>query len=180
MRYVALLRGINVGGKNKIAMPDLRAAFEQAGFTGVETYINSGNVLFSTESIDTEAITLQCKTLLQEKFNIDTSVAVISAPDLLAAMENAPAWWNQDADAKHNAIFVISPATAEDIIAEVGAHKPEYEQVGSYSPIIFWTAPVKTFSRTRWPKVVGTSVYSSITIRNANTANKLVELLRRP
>jgi uncharacterized protein (DUF1697 family) len=71
---------------------------------------------------------------------------------------------------------VIPPAEASSIIADVGAVKPEYEKVAAYETVIFWSAPLATFSRTRWSKIVGTKAYQDVTIRNANTARKLLEL----
>lgn len=61
-------------------------------------------------------------------------------------------------------------------MAEVGEAKPDYENVAAVHPIIFWSAPIKTFGRTRYSKIVGTKAYQSITIRNANTTLKLAEL----
>ncbi|MDF2685944.1 MAG: hypothetical protein K0S55_1125, partial [Clostridia bacterium] len=77
---------------------------------------------------------------------------------------------------KHNAIFIIQPATAEEVAADVGEIKPEYEKLYAYNDILFWFASIKTVSRTRWSKVVGTKLYQNITIRNANTTRKLLEL----
>lgn len=179
MNYIALLRGINVGGNNKISMPELKAAFQRAGFTEVSTYINSGNVLFSSGETDVLHLMEVCHQLIQDAFGLDIAVNIVSADELLEALQNAPDWWNAAADAKHNAMFVIPPASAEDIMGEVGAIKPEYEKVGSHGQVIFWSAPIQTFSHTRWSKVVGTRAYASITIRNANTALKLGELARR-
>ena len=73
---------------------------------------------------------------------------------------------------------MIPPVTVEDVFKEVGEIKPEYEKVGSFGNVIFWSAPLETFSHTRWGSVVGKSVYQKITIRNANTVKKLVELCR--
>lgn len=98
---------------------------------------------------------------------------MIAQQDIAAALAHVPTWWNKDKESKHNAIFVIPPATAQDIFAAVGEAKPEYEQVAYHGQVIFWSAPLKTFSRTRWAKVTGTAAYRSITIRNANTAIKL-------
>lgn len=179
MRYIALLRGINVGGKNKLPMPELRAAFEAHGFGSVSTYINSGNVLFSSDETNLLALKEECQTLIQSDFHMNIPVAVISAQVLADAMAHAPSWWNISKDSKHNAIFVIPPATAEEVCAQVGDIKPEYEQVDYYGSVIFWSAPIKTFSRTRWSKVVGSAVYGSITIRNANTTLKLKELANK-
>lgn len=175
-RYIALLRGINVGGKNKISMPELKKMFENSGYQDVTTYINSGNVIFSSETEDKEEIKKICESAITNQFSLNIIVTVISAKDLSAALNNAPAWWDHDEQSKHNAIFVIPPATATEIMNEVGIAKEKYEQVGYYGQVIFWSAPIKTFSKTRWSKIVGKSAYNSVTIRNANTAKKLLQL----
>ena len=175
MRYIALLRGINVGGNNKVSMSDLRICFEQAGFKSVRTYINSGNVIFDTAIGDTVELVALCESAIEKQFGFHVVCAVISSADLQDALLHAPSWWGID-DAKHNAIFVIAPRTVEDVMADVGAEKPEYERVAAYHPVIFWTAPLQTFGRTRYSKIVGTSAYQSITIRNANTTKKLARL----
>ncbi|MCE5342032.1 MAG: DUF1697 domain-containing protein [Eubacteriales bacterium] len=172
-KYIALLRGVNVGGNNIIPMPSLKAAFEEAGFAEVSTYINSGNIIFSSENENLLALQQKCHHAILHAFQLDIAVAVISAKDLREALEHAPKWWDKDDEAKHNAIFVIAPADAEAVMESVGEAKPEYEQVAHYGQVIFWSAPIKTFSRTRWAKIVSTSAYQTITIRNANTAKKL-------
>lgn len=175
-RYIALLRGINVGGNNKIVMPELKAAFERQEFKNVVTYINSGNILFDS-GLELQAVKTACESLLEKDFGLKITVGIISASDLIEALEHAPEWWNNGADSKHNAIFVIPPATAEEVCASVGEAKPEYENVAFHSNVIFWSAPIKTFSHTRWSKVVtNKSVYNLITIRNANTVLKLAAM----
>lgn len=178
-KYIALLRGVNVGGNNKISMPELKCSFERQGFENVVTYINSGNILFDS-GLDLQSAMATCKEVIQADFGLDITVGMISATDLVEAMKCAPAWWNTDAESKHNSIFVILPITAAEVIASVGDAKPEYEQVTSYGNVIFWSAPIQTFSRTRWSKVVqNKAVYNQITIRNANTALKLAALAER-
>lgn len=176
-KYVALLRGVNVGGKNKIPMGLLKAAFEGAGFDGVSTYINSGNIFFASDEEDSLALQTQCREIIMDAFGLDIAVAVISREELSDALNNAPSWWDKDADAKHNAIFVIAPAAAGSVMEAVGDAKPDYEKVAFRGPVIFWSAPRETFSRTRWSKVSGSAAYSSITIRNANTAKKILQLM---
>ena len=154
--YIALLRGINVGGKNKIAMSELKAAFEENDYSNVSTYINSGNIIFSSHSDNEAKIKKKCEHIIADKFKLNIPVAIISVQDLSDALKNAPAWWDADNQSKHNAIFVISPAAVEEVMEQVGVSKPEYEQVGHYGQVIFWSAPLKTFSRTRWSKIVGT------------------------
>ena len=176
MRYIALLRGINVGGKNKVPMADLRTCFEAVGFKNVRTYINSGNVIFDSQETDLTNLVRTCEQSIATRFGFAVRVSVISNEQLSRALTHAPNWWDKDLGTKHNAIFVIAPATAKDIIKAVGEVKPEYEQVASHENVIFWSAPIRTFGRSRWAKIVGTAAYQDVTIRNANTTKKLLEL----
>lgn len=176
IKYVAFLRGINVGGKNKVPMPELKLLFEQNGFADVMTYINSGNVIFSSVKNNEEELKKKCESLISDKFRFKTPVTIVSIKDLLAALNNAPPWWNTDESSKHNAIFVIPPVTIKEVFEQVGTIKPEYEKVDYYGRVIFWSAPINL--KTRWSKVVGSSVYDSITIRNANTVNKILQLTK--
>jgi len=177
MKYVALLRGINVGGNNKVSMAELKNCFEAEGFENVTTYINSGNVIFEFTGVDIAELVKICEKAIEKRFGFHVVCSVISASELREALENAPDWWNKG-DAKHNAIFVIAPKTTGEIMAEVGEARTEYENVAAYHPIIFWTAPLETFGRTRYGKIVSSQSYKSVTIRNANTTNKLAELCR--
>jgi len=174
LTYIALLRGVNVGGNNKIDMKQLRAAFLEAGYVNVRTYINSGNVIFSSDR-DAETVQSNCEAAISERFGLNIAVALLTAEELEDALAHAPDWWGLRDDAKHNAIFVIPPATAKDVCAEVGEIKPEYEKCAYYGKLIFWSAPMETFSRTRWGTVSKRTAYQKITIRNSNTAFKLLE-----
>ncbi len=176
-RYIALLRGVNVGGNNKVSMPLLKKSFEEIGFLDVVTYINSGNIIFSCEEVDEEDLQSQCRRVISDVFQLNISVCVISAKDLSAAMENVPTWWGNDSESSHNAIFVIKPVDAKVLVEQNSDIKPEYENIASYGQVIFWSAPVRTFSKTRWSKVVSSSAYASVTIRNANTTRKLLQLV---
>ena len=175
-RYIALLRGVNVGGKNKIAMPELKLAFERHGFKNVLTYINSGNILFDSD-LEECAVKTTCEALIKGDFGLTIRVGIITADELHEALSKAPEWWDNDPKSKHNALFVISPMTAEEVWKQVGEVKPEYENVANYGKVIFWSAPIVTFSRTRWSKIAqNRAIYNAITIRNANTAKKLEAL----
>ena len=174
-KYIALLRGINVGGKNMIDMKQLKAAFAEVGFSDVRTYINSGNVLFSSD-MDVTEVLVASQRLIKERFSLDIALVILTYEELSDLLDHAPEWWGKDPDTRHNAMFVIAPATAEGICAEVGEIKPEYEKCAYYGRLIFWSAPVKTFSRTRWGKVSSMAAYQKITVRNSNTAYKLLKL----
>ena len=175
-KYIAFLRGVNVGGKNKVSMAELKDLFEQNGFDNVVTYINSGNIIFSSDDTDEKKLKKTCEDLIAKRFQLSIPVSIISVNDLVTALNHAPSWWGQGKDSKHNAIFILPPTTVADVFSEVGEIKPDYEKVDYCGRIIFWSAPIKTFSRTRWSKIVGSSLYNSITIRNANTVKKLMQI----
>lgn len=179
MKYIALLRGINVGGNNKISMVDLRNCFESAGLENISTYINSGNVIFDSAEDDKTTLIELCEKAIEKRFGFRVVCSVIAAAELEGALAHAPDWWGEDSKSSHNAMFVIAPATPKSIMAELGDFNSEYEKIATYGPIIFWSAPVKTFGRTRYSKIVGTAAYRSITIRNANTTRKLAALCGR-
>jgi len=175
-QYIALIRGINVGGKNAVSMTSLKDALVSRGFENVSSYINSGNIIFESKDTDLAVFTSTFEKILLSKFSVVTRVAVLSAKELHDSWHHAPTWWGVDSNSKHNAIFVIAPADAEQVKAEAGDAKPEYEKIDAFGHVIFWSAPLSTFSRTRWSKIVGTDAYNKITIRNFNTTKKLVDL----
>lgn len=176
-RYIALLRGVNVGGNNPVPMARLKAAYERAGFSQVRTYINSGNVIFASEERDQVALKKISEQLILEEFGLDIAVAILSAKELAQALAGAPDWWGTQEGCKHNALFVIHPATPEEIMAQVGEINPDYEKLGSCGQVIFWSAPIATFSKVRWIKIVSSAAYQLVTIRNSNTARKLLALV---
>lgn len=157
-------------------MAELKECFESLGFEEVSTYINSGNVIFTTNKTDKAKLVLKCEAAIEKQFGFHVICSVITAQELHDAVSHAPSWWGKDPKQTNNALFIIAPATAKEVMEEVGEPKPEYEKVAAYEPVIFWTAPRETFGRTQYSKIVGTKAYQSVTIRNANTTRKLAEL----
>src|SRR3954469_8658023 len=99
-RYAALLRGINVGGKNLISMADLRAAFEEHGCTDVSTYIQSGNVLFETDR-PAKGLETEIETMLERRFAVPLLVVVRSHAQLRSIVDKAPHGFGQAPDTYH-------------------------------------------------------------------------------
>ncbi len=176
--YIALLRGINVGGKNKVSMALLKTAFEELGFTEVRTYINSGNVIFKSEPSDKIELINLCEKVIAKHFGLAIPVCIISAAELADALSHSPDWWDTDCDVEmiHQAIFLIPPMTAAEAIKAVGEVNDITEKVSHHQNVIFWSAAKATFGKTRWSKISGKSVYNKVTIRNANTSKKLLAL----
>jgi uncharacterized protein (DUF1697 family) len=177
MKFIAFLRGINVGGKNKINMAELKTCFENLNFRNVVTYINSGNIIFESDQPDASELITVCEQAILNQFKLNITCLVMPAQKFLEALKKAPDWWGAGGESKHNAILVIPPQKAEATVTEIGQVKPEYEKVAFFDSIIFWSAPLKTFSRTRYSKIVGTKLYARLTIRGSSTINKLAGML---
>ena len=92
-RYIAFLRGINISGKNKMPMAELRQGFERLDYTEVKTYLNSGNVIFSSNEADTIKITRRIEEMIKNQFGLDIPVFVISREELEDILYHAPGWW---------------------------------------------------------------------------------------
>ena len=175
-RYIALLRGVNISGKNKVPMAELKKGFEELGFAEVRTYLNSGNVIFSSDEGNIEGFTNQIETMIQRFFGFDIPVFVISKEALEDILAYAPDWWgNEDKATYDNLIFIIPPATFADVFGEIGEPKEEFEKIKNYKEAVFWSFSRKDYQKTNWwPKTASTNISAKLTIRTANTVRKIV------
>lgn len=177
MKYLALLRGINVGGNNKVAMSELRTCFERAGFTGVSTYINSGNIFFESDETDLVDLVHRCEAAIEKTFGFMVVVTVISQDAYKDAMRHAPSWWADGTPATRNdALFVIPPATTQEVLDELTKKISRVDKLDSRGQVVFWTLPMADYGKSVVPKIVGTPIYKRITIRSSTTAKKLLDL----
>lgn len=177
MKYLALLRGINVGGNNKVAMSELRACFEQAGFTHVSTYINSGNIFFESNDTDVVKLVRQCEDVIEETFGFAVVVMVISRSDYTDALAHAPSWWANGTDnTRNDALFVIPPTTADEVLSELQKKTSSVDKLAAYGQVVFWTLPMADYNKSVVPKMIGTPIYKRVTMRSSTTAKKLLGL----
>ncbi len=179
-KFVALLRGINISGKNKIPMQELRLGFESLGYKEVVTYLNSGNVIFSSNINDKVKISNDIYKMLENKFNLKIPVFVIKSDELNNLLSNKPDWWGTgDKNIYDNIIFIIPPTTYKDVYETLGEPKIELEKIKEYKNNIFWSYDLKNYRKTNWwSKTASTIIRNSITIRTANTMKKVLELCR--
>lgn len=178
MKYVALLRGVNVGGNSLVKMADLKAAIEAAGFTDVSTYINSGNVIFSSDEIDKINLAKAITGIIDKTFDLDVKTVVFSADDIAAVVKQMPKGWGSDPEWKYNTLFLIPPYNSSDIIAEIGELKPGIEILEKGEGVLYQAVEFKSFGRTRTGKLASMRCYQQMTIRNYNTTMKLHALLQ--
>ena len=175
-RYVALLRGINISGKNKISMPELKKRFEELGFAEVNTYLNSGNVIFSSDIDDENILSNEIASMIKDRFQLDIPIFIVLQETLKDLLNHAPDWWGDDnKEIYDNLIFIIPPLSFEEIYEEIGNPKAEYEKVQNYKNVIFWSFSRKDYQKTNWwSKTANSNISDKITIRTANTVRKIV------
>ena len=173
-RYIALLRGINISGKNKVVMAELKKEFESLKFEDVKTYLNSGNVIFSSRE-NIEKITKQIEEMLKKNYDFKIPVFVLEQEKLKDILEHAPIWWGSDDKMIYdNLIFMIPPVTFKEVFEEIGEAKEGLEKIQNYKDVIFWSFNRKDYQKTNWwPKTANTNVSKKLTIRTANTVRTL-------
>lgn len=176
--FVALLRGVNVGGKNMIRMGSLKESFEAMGFEGVATYINSGNIIFKAQDVDARKLERSIEEMLSREYKLESKVVVRSFSEMADLVEGLPETWDADARWKYNVIFLRHSIDSENIL---DALKPEsdIEQVVYRPGTLLWSARTSDMGRTSMIKLSGQKLFREMTVRNTNTTRKLYELMKR-
>lgn len=171
MTWVALLRGINVGGHNKVEMSRLKATFERIGLEEVRTYIASGNVVFRTP-LPGPSITSLLEAAIEEDFGFHVKVLVRSADEMAAVAAVLPDAWQNDATAKCDVMFLDPSLDAETVLGELRI-KPGIDEVRAAPGAILWHVDRALVTRSGLLRIVGTPLHASMTVRNSNTFRKL-------
>ena len=176
MKYVLFLRGINVGGKNKVPMADLRNMISSLGYENVITYINSGNILFdSTDNIDIVNVKIsQILNLYPFKIN----KVILTKQEYLEELENLPKWWTDELYRK-DVLFYSEDMEYSIIKERINSMPLNDENVHFGKRAVFWGKfNEKNYLKTAYHKyLIKESFYKSISIRNGRTFMKIVELL---
>ena len=180
MKYIALLRGINVSGKNKISMNELKTELQKYKYQNISTYLNSGNIIFESDIDHKESIMQDIYKIIKNKFSLDIPVFIMTSSDLEDILKNAPEWWGTDnKEIYDHLIFIIPPATYDDVYSALG-NPNEYEKIQEYQNNIFWSYRLKDYRKTNWwSKTASVDIRHSITIRSANTMKKILEICHR-
>ena len=181
MKYIALLRGVNISGKNKVSMNELKIALKENKYKNVATYLNSGNVIFESDKDDKKLIMQDFNRIIKDRFNIEIPVFVMTDKELEDLLNNKPSWWGtENKEIYDNLIFIIPPTQYEEIYNAVGEPKEDIEQIEEYNNYIFWSFSLNGYKRSNWwVKTANTSIKDKITIRTANTIRKVLEICKR-
>ncbi len=177
--YLILLRGINVGGKNRIPMKDLKRCLEDLGFTEVVTYIASGNVILRSDK-SAEKVKALVEEALPKNFKLDSElikVLVMTKSQLKSVIDKKPKGFGESPEKYHSdAIFMMDIDPHEAML--VFSPKEGIDMVWEGSGVIYSQRLSAQRTKSRLSKIVGTTAYKSMTIRNWNTTMKLLEMLK--
>lgn len=175
--YLALLRGINVGGKNIIRMAALKECFEGMGFQNVATYIQSGNVIFDVPELDHDVLTSKIENALSREFNYQSRVVLVPLVELKEAVEGAPKWFGKNAAKyRQDVIFLKKPLSAHEAIKSVSL-KEGVDQAQASKNVLYFARLASKAAQSHLPRIIKQPVYQSMTIRNWNTTTKLFALM---
>ena len=176
--FVALLRGVNVGGNNMISMSSLKKSFEAVGFPHVTTYINSGNIVFTTKEKDARKLEKRIEQMLSKEYELGSRVVVRSLPEMEQLVNNLPRSWSADSRWRYNVIFLRHSIDSEAILADLPANS-DIEEIVYRPGALLWSAQATEMSRTNLAKLSSRKVFLDMTVRNLNTTKKLCDLMKK-
>jgi uncharacterized protein (DUF1697 family) len=180
MKYVALLRGINVGGKNNIPMAALRECLVGLGLPDVSTYIASGNVLIESDKSPTELKAL-IEDALPRCFELDTdiiSVLVLSHDQIKKIIEDKPIGFGESPGEYHSDIVFLMGIDLVEALT-VFSPKDGVDKIWPGTGVIYSQRLSAMRTKSRLNRIVGTPAYKQMTIRSYNTVTKLNKLLEQ-
>lgn len=178
--YVILMRGVNVGGKNKVSMAELRLFLEEQGFSNVATYIQSGNVILQSD-LDAETLTKKIEDGLPGRFKLDSSiikVVALTRDQLQAVIDNKPEGFGEEPEKYYSdAIFLMGIDAAQAMT--VFAPREGVDRVWPGDGVIYSQRLSALRTKSRLNKIMSSPLYKSMTIRSWSTTTKLLDLLKK-
>ena len=178
MRYVLLLRGINVGGKNKVVMADLKADLAELGFQNPVSYINSGNLVFDSENREAK-ITEILTDYFRSTYDFPLPFILISAATLRKEAAQVPDWWRDETAYRRDVLFYLPEAKKDEIEAATADWATDTERLHFGHTAFFYsnTNQADYLKSNYHKKLLKASFYKQLTIRNGKTFQKLLELI---
>jgi uncharacterized protein (DUF1697 family) len=172
VKYVALLRGINVGGKTLVKMADLRTCAEELGLDEVSTFIASGNLLFESRERSAARLETKIERAIEKRFELPVKVVVLDRAAYARIVKAIPKSWAGDKTLRANVAFVRRGTNAKEVVRQL---QPDaaVEEVKALDGAILWATKRDAVMR----KLIGGAAYKELTVRNLNTTLKLQELM---
>ncbi len=174
MRYIVLLRGINVGGNHKVVMKELREYVEALNFVNVSTYLNSGNLLFDSEE-SAQDVKKKITEMFSSTYDFDIPILIKTQQQIKAIEYAIPKNWYNDEVHKTDVAYLFSEADLPEIIDELPIKK-EFVDIRYVQGALFYRVARADYNKSQLNKIIGHKLYKLMTIRNINTARKLAKI----
>jgi uncharacterized protein (DUF1697 family) len=174
VRYVALLRGINVGQGARVPMADLKSLLERLGLRDVVTYLNSGNAVFSSQ-LGVADLTSLLEREFERTFGARIPTLVKTSGEMVSIAQAIPSEWGSGEGEQTYVAYLFSDVDEPGLVAELPV-KPEFLSIFYTPGAIVWNIKRENYNRSHITKITGHSSYARMTTRNVNTARKLAEL----
>ena len=175
MTYVAFLRGVNVGSNGIISMAAIKAALAALGLSDVRTYINSGNVIFSTRASDAQQLTARIEDALEEHTGMAIKVLVMDHKRLKKMVDAILRNWVDDKTMRTYVLLLWKELDDRRILDRLPI-KLGVDELRYTPGAVVWRVDRENVGRSQMNRIVGTPLYQKITIRSANTLRKVNEL----
>lgn len=176
MNYVAFLRGINVGGNSIVSMAALKDIFNGLGLSDVRTYINSGNVIFSSPASNSQELAAKIEKAIEMRTGLPIKVLVLSRTALKKIVDAIPATWVNGQDMRCDVLLLWKQVDNRKSLDQLPSN-PAIEDV-KYTPgAVIWRIDRKYVRKSKIPKIIGTPLYQLMSARNVNTIRKLNDLI---
>ena len=178
--YLVLLRGINVGGKNKVPMAELRSLLEGLGFENVSTYIASGNVFLDSD-LSPAKVAERIEAALPKAFKLHAEVirvAVLSKEALEAVVKHRPKGFGDEPTKYHSDAIFLMGIDADDAMV-VFSPRDGVDKVWPGDGVIYHQRLSAERTKSRLNRIMSTQVYASATIRSWQTTLALRDLMRK-
>jgi uncharacterized protein (DUF1697 family) len=176
LKFVALLRGINVGKGPRVSMKDLTAVLERAGARNVVTYLNSGNAVFEAEG-NAATWSTSIERAIERALGEIVPVVVRTGGEVCAIAEAIPKSWKGDESQQTYVVYLSDDIASPQIVEELPV-KHQYVTFRYAHRAIIWNIKKENFNRSQITKISAHPAYGRMTIRNVNTARKLADLCR--
>jgi uncharacterized protein (DUF1697 family) len=157
-------------------MRQLKTVFEEVGVDDVRTYINSGNVIFASDTRAPAGLAEELEAAIGARFGVRVPVLLRNKKKLAAIVGAIPDDWRNDDRMRCDVLFLWDEVDSPSVLDEL-PFKPEFEDVRYESGAVIWRVDRAYVTRSGIPKLIGTPLYKKMTIRNCNTARKLLELM---
>jgi uncharacterized protein (DUF1697 family) len=177
MVYLALLRGINVGGNRKVEMAKLKQTFERLGFSDVKTFIASGNVIFAGDKVSETELVKKIEAAIEKDFGFKVDTLIRNQDEIERLVQAIPNSWVNNKEIKCDVMFLWPEVDHPKILDQIPTN-PEIEDIKYFPGTIIWRIDRSLAGKSKVLKLNSTKLYKQMTIRNPNTVRQIYTLMQ--